>query len=215
MDEPIKGFVVPFGGMWTALLYRRQAMFMEHDTPTERHRKETHMDVPTVVANALTVNAGFIQMALDGLSDESLMQRPNDQCNPIGWTLWHQTRVEDAILSNISGKPQAWVEGGWSDKFDASADPGDIGIGHSLEQVMALKPTIEALKGYMAAVREKTLESLKALTPADLERELPTPDGGTRKVGDYLGIVMIDNFHHSGQVCYLRGYLTGKGWFPR
>jgi uncharacterized damage-inducible protein DinB len=173
------------------------------------------MDVATVVANALTINANFIQMALDGLSDEDLMKRPTDQCNPIGWTLWHQTRVEDAILSNISGKPQTWVEGAWHDKFGLAADPGDVGAGHSLEQVMALQPTVATLQGYAAAVREKTLESLKALTPADLERDLPTPHGGIRKAGDYLGILMLDHFHHSGQVCYLRGYLTGKGWFPR
>src|SRR5215510_10935328 len=36
----------------------------------------------------------------------------------------------------------------------------------------------------------------------------------SRKVGDLLGIVMIDHFQHSGQIAYLRGYLTGKGWFP-
>ena len=67
----------------------------------------------------------------------------------------------------------------------------------------------------LAAVREKTLAGLKTLSPADLDRELPAPGGGTRKAGDFLGMIMIDHFHHSGQVCYLRGYLTGKGWFPR
>ncbi|MGQ4806737.1 hypothetical protein NKDENANG_00072 [Candidatus Entotheonellaceae bacterium PAL068K] len=171
------------------------------------------MDIQTVVANALGINANFIQMALDGLSDEDLMKQPNDQCNPIGWTLWHQTRIEDAILSNIGGKPQAWVDGGWHSKFGMDADPGRSGMGDSMEQVMALKPSVEALKDYMGAVREKTLETLKSLSPEDLERELPAPDGGTRKAGDYLGILMLDHFHHSGQVCYLRGYLTGKGWF--
>jgi uncharacterized damage-inducible protein DinB len=173
------------------------------------------MDLQTVVANALTVNSGFIEQALNGLSDDDLLKRPNDQCNPIGWLLWHQTRVEDAITSNVGNRPQAWVDGGWHDRFSMPADPGNIGIGHSLEQVMELKPTVEALKGYMAAVREKTLDVLKSLSADDLERELPAPGGGTRKAGDFLGILMVDNFHHSGQVCYVRGYLTGKGWFPR
>lgn len=174
------------------------------------------MDLQTVIANALTLNAeNFIKTALNGLSDADLLKSPNDQCNPIGWTLWHQTRVEDGILSNISGRPQAWVEGGWYEKFGMPAEPGDLGIGHSMEQVMALKPTAEALLGYAAAVREKTLDVLKGLKPDDLDRELPAPDGGTRKVGDYLGILMVDHFHHSGQIAYLRGYLTGKGWFPR
>jgi hypothetical protein len=71
------------------------------------------------------------------------------------------------------------------------------------------------LQGYAAAVREKTLAILQSLSAADLDRELPGPGGGTRKVGDMLGSVMIDHFQHSGQIAYLRGYLTGKGWFPR
>jgi uncharacterized damage-inducible protein DinB len=174
------------------------------------------MDLQTVIANALTLNTeNFVKPALNGLSDADLTKCPNDQCNPIGWLLWHQTRVEDGILSNISGRPQAWIEGGWHEKFGLPAEPGDLGIGHSMQQVSAFKSTIDVLQGYAAAVREKTLAVLKTLKPADLERELPAPGGGTRKVGDFLGILMIDHLHHSGQIAYLRGYLSGKGWFPR
>jgi len=173
------------------------------------------MDVQTIMANALTLNTnGFINPALQGLSDADLTKRPTEQCNSIGWLLWHQTRVEDGILSNISGRPQAWVEGKWHEKFGMPANTGN-GAGDSLEQVAAFKPTVANLQGYAAAVREKTLAVLKSLTPADLDRDLPAPGGATRKVGDFLGIVMIDHFHHSGQISYLRGYLTGKGWFAR
>ena len=118
------------------------------------------------------------------------------------------------MLSHISGRPQAWVAGQWHEKFGMPAEPHDAGVGHSLEQVMALQPTIAALQGYATAVREKTLAVLPTLTPADLERELPFPTGGTEKVGNFLGILLIDQCHHSGQVAYLRGYVTGKGWFP-
>ena len=169
------------------------------------------MNGPDIVAAALNLNAGFIDMALDGLSDEDLTTQPNDQSNSIGWTLWHQYRVEDRIISNISGRAQTWVDGGWHDKFGMSADPDQVGIGDTMEQVSAFRTSIENLKGYSAAVREKTLAVLPTLSPADLDREFP--DG--RKAGDYLGILMLDHFHHSGQVCYIRGYLTGKGWNPR
>jgi hypothetical protein len=70
------------------------------------------MDVQTILANALTLNTDhLVNPALQGLSDADLTKRPTEQCNSIGWTLWHQTRVEDAILSRVSGRPQAWVEG--------------------------------------------------------------------------------------------------------
>jgi uncharacterized damage-inducible protein DinB len=171
------------------------------------------MDVQTVMANALTFNTNtFVHPALQGLSDADLLKRPSDQCNPIGWLLWHQTRVEDVLLSHISGRPQTWVADTWHAQFGMPADPHDAGGGHSLEQVMALQPTMAALQGYAAAVRDKTLAVLQTLTLADLERELPFPTGGTRKVGDFLSILLIDQFHHSGQIAYVRGYVTGKGW---
>jgi hypothetical protein len=68
------------------------------------------MDVQTVVANVLTFNTNtFVRPALQGLSDADLLKRPSEACNPIGWLFWHQTRVEDLIISHISGRPQTWV----------------------------------------------------------------------------------------------------------
>ena len=43
--------------------------------------------------------------------------------------------------------------------------------------------------------------------------ELDKP-GSSATVSNFLGILLIDQFHHSGQVAYLRGYVMGKGWFP-
>src|SRR5262245_52061544 len=92
------------------------------------------MDVPTVVANVLTFNTNtFVRPALLGLSDADLLKRPSDQCNPIGWLLWHQTRVEDAMLSHISDSPQTWVADPWHAQFGMPADPHDSGRGHSPE----------------------------------------------------------------------------------
>ena len=175
------------------------------------------MDATAVVTTALTIDMNnFIKGALNGLSDADVTKRPTDQCNPIGWTLWHATRVEDGIMANISGKAQVWTEGGWPQKFGMAADSTDSGIGHSLEQVAAFKPTVANLQGYAEAVREKTLACLNALTPADLDRDLTPPGGGNPvTVGSRLSVILLDHLHHSGQVCYIRGYLTGKGWFPR
>jgi len=64
------------------------------------------MVVQTIVANVLTFNTNtFVHPALQGLSDADLLKRPSEACNPIGWLLWHQTRVEDFILSHISDRP--------------------------------------------------------------------------------------------------------------
>ena len=166
-----------------------------------------------ILASALQLNAGLVQRALDGLSDDDLTKRPSDQCNPIGWTLWHQYRYEDRVVSGITGEQQVWVSEGWHDKFGMSADADQLGMGNSLEQVGAFRATLANLQGYGAAVREKTLACLQTITPEELERELEAPGGATRTAGASLGVLLLDHFHHSGQVCYLRGFITGKGWF--
>src|SRR5215467_1181084 len=168
------------------------------------------MDVQTLVAHTLTLNTNtFVYPALQGLSDADLVKRPSEQCNPIGWLLWHQTRVEDVMLSHISGRPQAWVAGQWHDKFGMPAEPHDAGVGHSLEQVMALQPTIAALQGYATAVREKTLAVLPTLTPADLERELPFPTGGTEKVGNFRDCSRATGFIQLAHDAVIQGFVAG------
>lgn len=166
-----------------------------------------------ILQHAWKADARLVGMALEGLSDDDLVKRPDDDCNPIGWTLWHQCRYEDWVIAGIAGHEQVWTAGAWHEKFGVPADPDQLGMRHSLDEVMALKPTIENLKGYSDAVREQTLACLQAVTAADLDREVANPSGGTRTVGEALGILVLDHFHHSGQVTYLRGYLTGKGWF--
>ena len=169
------------------------------------------MDAPEMVANILNRNADLIEKAFNELSDEELRTRPNDQCNPIGWMLWHQFRTEDTIIASISGKSQTWIDGGWHANFGLPADPAQNGLGATMDQVMALTPTVEHLKGYGAAVRQKTLSCLKTLSPADLDVEVSTPVG-LLKAGDYLGILVSDQLGHSGQVAYLCGYLKGSPW---
>ena len=166
-----------------------------------------------ILSSALQMNAGLLQRALDGLSDDDLTKRPSDQCNSIGWTLWHQYRYEDGVISAVTGEEQVWRSGGWHNRFGLPADDDRLGMGDSLEKVGAFRPTLENLQGYGAAVRDKTLACLQTITPEELERELEAPGGATRTAGASLGVLLLDHFHHSGQVCYLRGFITGKGWF--
>ncbi|MFC1491255.1 DinB family protein [Nitrospinota bacterium] len=174
------------------------------------------MEATELIAKLLEMNGGVIDMALDGLLDEQFNEGATTETNPVGWLLWHKTRVEDAVIAHVTGGSQVWSEGGWAEKCGADPAPENIGLGHSLETVHSLKFTEAVLKEYADAVREKTNAALKSLSPEDLEKEIPDffPDQ-TIRTGEMLGrALMIDNFHHSGQVCYLRGYYTGFGWLP-
>ena len=121
------------------------------------------------------------------------------------------------MIARVTGGSQVWMEGGWGEKLGADPSPQNIGMGHKPDTVRSLKFTKGDLKSYADAVREKTNAALESLSPEDLEKEIPDfffPDQ-TIRVGEMHGrTLMIDNFHHSGHVCYLRGYYTGFGWLP-
>ncbi len=167
-----------------------------------------------LIRNVLTINDRFVRRALDGLTDADLVQSPSAATNPMGWLLWHQARVEDATIAAILKQPQVWVDQDWHAQLGMEADAVDLGIGHSLDQVASFRPTLEALLGYQQAVRERTLSCLETLTDDDLEADITIVDRGTGKAKDYLTGLIMDHTQHTGQVAYLRGYLSGKGWFP-
>ena len=173
------------------------------------------MDAPQLILETLERNTGLLKMALEGLTDDDLMKRPDDQSNPLGWIIWHQTRAEDRIISGLSGDSQVWMDGKWYEKFGMEADPEISGLGETLEQVMAFHSTVESLLGYIDPVRERTRAHLGALSPADLDRDVRLPGrDAPRKTAEILSILLSDYLHHCGQVCYLRGCITGWGWHP-
>lgn len=168
-----------------------------------------------ILIEALDTNERLVQMALNDLDDKLLNSSPKPDCNSIGWTLWHQTRTEDAIISLAKRAPQIWVDGGWHMKFAMEADPKNTGLLHTPEQVAAFKaPDVQTLTGYAAAVRASTKEFLNVASEADLSREVPSALTGQMKVSSFLARLIVDHFQHSGQICYLRGLFTGRGWLP-
>ncbi len=174
------------------------------------------MELSEFFVNVLTRNVQQVQKALEGMTDADLRMTPDQvKANPAGWLVWHQARFADKVLSTVGETTQAWVEGNWSVKFPGGV-PSDLektGLGDAMEQVMGMSFTKEALTGYLDAVLGKAKAVASALTPADFGREIPHPiRDGKIKIGDMLAIVTIDFVQHSGQVCYLRGYVTGPGW---
>ena len=170
------------------------------------------MNAAQMIAFTFEMSDGLVKRALKGLTDADLMKRPSDQDNPIGWLMWHKTRVEDCAMAAVAGEEQAWIAEKWHEKFDMAPEPKQIGFGDSLEQVMRLKITKADVIGYANAVRARTLPTLESLSAEDLEREMTDIGGNTIKTGEYLGRVASDYHQHCGQICYLRGFITGFGW---
>ncbi|HLG74186.1 MAG TPA: DinB family protein [Chloroflexota bacterium] len=158
-----------------------------------------------------TVRQRF-ETALEGVTGDQLTYRPHPEANSIAWLAWHLTRWQDAQLARFSGADQLWVSG-WAGRFDRPADPADTGIGHTSRQVAELTGSAELLRGYHAAVVERTIAYLRACDEAELAREIDDPARSrVDTVAGRLVGVLSDNFQHVGQMAYLRGLIAGAHW---
>jgi hypothetical protein len=157
-----------------------------------------------------------MQQTLAGLTAEELAFRPHEEANSIGWLAWHLTRVQDDHMSDLAGRPQAWIADGWHQRFGKPANAHDVGFGDSSAQVAAFRPASAAvLLEYFAAVHERTQEFLGGLEPADLDRVLDEPQWSPPPtVGVRIVSVISDCLQHIGQMAYIRGLIEKRHWLP-
>lgn len=156
----------------------------------------------------------FLENVLTGLSREELDWQPRQDCNSIGWLVWHLTRQQDAQVSSLMGEEQLWTKEKWHSRFNRPADPEDMGFGHTPEQVEAFQsPDARTFLEYNRAVVNRTKQYFLNLSKEDLDQELdepwfqPTPTVGVRLIS-----ILDDSVKHAGQAAYVRGLIQGKGW---
>ena len=174
------------------------------------------MSATETAMSALERNWGMVDKALEGVDDAAIKTQPNDQSNCMGWLLWHMTRVVDRFIhTRFQDAPQLWVKDGWHEKFGLDADPNNTGMGWDAEKVAAWQiPAKSLLVDYYEAVKTVARDYITALSPSDLERQVPFPAlPDTAPVSTVLGVLVFDNIVHGGQIAYLKGYHKGMGWF--
>lgn len=145
-----------------------------------------------------------------GLNSTQLAYRITPDANPIGWLVWHLTRVQDDHVADAFGVPQVWSADGWPGRFGLHASTVDIGYGHSSQQVAAIATavaTAELLTDYHEATYERTVKLVSAITDDDLERVVDTSWHPPVTLGVRLVSVINDDMQHVGQAAFLRGIL--------
>jgi len=172
------------------------------------------MDGTELIEDGLGRINRILHRAMDGVPADILNKQPTPDTNSMVWLAWHLTRVQDHHISDLMGVPQLWVSAGWHEKFGMPADESDVGSGHTIEQVAAMKVESAAIPlGYNDAMLERDKEYLATLKPADLDAEINEPQyDPLPKVGVRLVSIIADNTQHAGQVMFVRGLLQGFGW---
>ena len=136
-------------------------------------------------------------------TDEQLHFVPEQGSHSIAWCLWHTARVEDLIMSRVTGGDLVWSEE-WAGKTGLPFD--GFGTGMSDDDAREVHVTdMDALNGYQDAVFEQTASFLANATDEDLEREIPARNG-TESVGEAISLHMMGHFNgHRGEINTLRG----------
>jgi uncharacterized damage-inducible protein DinB len=151
----------------------------------------------------------LVAEAVRDLTPEQLRHRPTPTANPLGWLIWHTTRVEDHQPAEVGGYEQVWVSDGWAGRFGDPVGPDDHGYGHTAEQVAGVRATAADLMAYLDAVHARTVEFLRGLTEADLDRVVDSNWDPPVTLGVRLISVADDCLQHVGQAAYLRGLILG------
>ena len=143
--------------------------------------------------------------------------QPARDCNTLGWTAWHLTRVQDSQIADLAGGEQLWIAEGWHRKFDRPADPEDTGYnGDTAARVRAFRsPSGKVQLDYLRATVARTQAYLAALEPADLDRELDEPYRPRPTVAVRYLSILADCHQHAGEASYIRGLLRARGRRPR
>jgi hypothetical protein len=145
-----------------------------------------------------------------GLSPEQLSYRISTDANPVGWLVWHLTRVQDDHVAAAFNVPQIWSRDGWAERFGLPAASMEIGYGHSSQQVAAVAARVcyaDLLADYHEATYNQTIKLVSGITDADLERVVDTSWHPPVTLGVRLVSVINDDMQHAGQAAFVRGIL--------
>ncbi|MEY9912768.1 putative damage-inducible protein DinB [Catenulispora sp. MAP12-49] len=149
-----------------------------------------------------------VHAAVAGLSVDQLHRRLDDDANPVGWLVWHLTRVQDDHVADVAGLEQVWTSQGFDAKFGSPYPVGAVGYGQSSHEVGKLTvPSAEALTDYHDAVHELTVDYVKGLNDEDFDRVVDTRWDPAVTLGVRLVSVVNDTLQHVGQAAYVRGVL--------
>jgi len=152
----------------------------------------------------------LVRAAVEGLDADQLVWRAGPDANSVGWLVWHLTRVQDHHVAELVGDGQLWVSGEWADGFGLAPDPGNTGYGHTSAEVAGVRPaSAELLVDYHDAVNARTVATLGALTPVELDRIVDRRWDPPVTMGVRLVSIADDSLQHAGQALYVRGLLTG------
>jgi hypothetical protein len=163
----------------------------------------TDLAARDLLVDAFTRVRELVVELTDGLTEDAAIFRPAPDANPVGWLLWHLTRVQDDHVAGLAGVGQVWTD--WRDRFDLPFSDWATGNGQDAEEVGAVRVSGELLAAYHAEVHRSTLDYLDGLDADELARVVDEHWDPPVTASVRLVSVLADTLQHLGQAAYVRG----------
>ena len=164
------------------------------------------MDVSALLLELYGRIPPLVDAAVDGLEAPQLNEPPAPGANPIGWLVWHLTRVQDHHISELLDTAQIWTDAGFAERFALPPDPTNTGYGHGPTEVSAVRPDGPgALTDYLAVVDARTRAFLAGVQADQLDTIVDRRWDPPVTLGVRLVSIADDCLQHAGQAAYVRG----------
>jgi len=169
------------------------------------------MEVNDLLIEMFDRVSAHVHGVVEGLDVETLSAMPAPGINPIGWLVWHLTRVQDHHVAELLDVEQLWVDGSWAHRFGIEPDPHNNGYGHTADEVASIRPdSAAALTEYYDAVWARTRAFLEGLRATDLDRVVDERWDPPVTLGVRLVSIADDDVQHAGQAAYAKGLLASR-----
>ena len=167
------------------------------------------MDAVTFISDCLRQVHYRLLASCEGLTQEQVLWRPFAHANNIGFILWHVTRGEDNLISNLAAtQSPLWVSEEWYTRFNQPVEAPPPGDRMGLQSLPI--PDLDVLRGYSEAVHQNTQRFVATLTGDRFDETIdPTRPEGT--VAASIRHLITHKNNHHGQIDYIRG-LQDHSW---
>lgn len=145
----------------------------------------------------------------DSLDEAVAGYRPDDEANPVGWLLWHLSRVQDDHVADLAGAEQVWPD--WRARFALPFDDDATGYGQSPADAGRVRVPAALLAGYHADVHAASLRYVQQLDATQLSRVVDDSWDPPVTAAARLVSVLGDTLQHLGQAAYVAGLARRAG----
>ena len=171
------------------------------------------MALQEFIRESIETNWDWLERYLDGLTQEEIEYRPNDQCHSIGFILWHYGRALDMWTQTLARREPQLYEREWAERLGREPVAMDVGFAYTAEDLAQWRcPERSLLVGYAAAARDNFLGFLGEHDDESLTSTMMTNRQGNEiTLATMFRMLVWEVNQHGGQAGYLRGMQRGLG----